>query len=284
MSKEEKIDVDEVHVEDVLLDENTTLVKKEDLAPSVMEDMQNAAKEFEAFRLLWAAESAKKSKVKTAHKKQKRKIGKKKVQDPNGGYKWVDNWEDYLEENYMRDLLNRHFPGSSVEFKGFYPVTVYLGKNNNEKRLMIISAVELVILDDFLWYYTTEVLKIPKDRAPFTKRWPGLGGGLYQVSNETGNLIHQSNPAKTSITEAVKYAINRGTRLGDDTYQKEEASAISADQFADALKLIYESNLPIDRIKAARDYLISEVDQAIYPIFIKKLKQEIEENGKAKDN
>lgn len=271
--KDEVIDVDEI-----LSDPSTELVKLEDLSPEIISDFNEARKFFDQYRYLWANESAKKSKIKTAHRKKKRVIGKefdkKKKQ-------WVDKEEDYLEEVLMRDLLNRHFPGSSIEFKQFTPVYIDVGKGDEAQRaLLVIAAIDLVVLDDFLWYYTTQILKIPKSRAPFTRKWPGLGGGLYHRNKQTGNLNHDSNPAKKALTEAVKYAINRGTRLGDDTYGKEDTTTITQEQYADALEIIYSSNLPPDRIKAARDYLIDSVDATIYPAFIKKLEQEIKENGK----
>lgn len=183
------------------------------------------------------------SKIRTRRYAKKRVIGKE--YDPKLR-QYVDKEEWYLEEKFMRDALNKYFPGWSWT-KAHEPIII--------GNRAIIASGELEIIDVELFLYLTG-LGIPKERAPFTRKFYGMGGALIQLSKETGNPISISNNAKTADTEALKYAINRLTNFGDDTYRKEGGEVgLTYGQYIELVRFIIESRMSDDDKEKALEKL-----------------------------
>jgi hypothetical protein len=168
---------------------------------------------------------------KTIHKAKQRIVGKE--QDPKTG-QWRNKEEDYLQEQFMRSAMDKFFPGWSWK-PAHEPIIV--------GNRAIISSGELVIIDMYLFRFLVSQ-GVPPDRAMFTRSFYGMGGALIQITKESGNPVSVSNNAKAADTEALKYAINRLTRFGDDTYKKEDSDlGLTALEKMELSKLILESNM-----------------------------------------
>lgn len=214
-----------------------------------------------AFQRAIAATYQEISQQKTKHRAKKRKIA-------------AGKYEDYLEGSYMTAALDKYFPGwNYLPAHDPYIVPVKQGE-----KLLIISGGILEIIDIKL-FKSMVALGIPPERAPFTRRFYGLGGGMYHASKETGNVIHDSNPAKKSITEGLKFAINRLTHFGDDTYSREESEVLTLEQYKELFILVEKSNLPESEKDIAREKIL-EINQKQIERFKEVLKEKEQEFAK----
>ncbi len=113
---------------------------------------------------------------------------------------------NYIEETYMRDCLDRHFPGWSWEMAA--PLH-FLGSE------WVVAQGHLVIIDEHL---------IPFGIVPPVRRFYGVDSVRIQYSKDMPhvpeNIIDVGDNCKQVNTSAMKYAINRLTRIGDDVYGK----------------------------------------------------------------
>ncbi len=201
------------------------------------------------FKRAWNALYEEVRQKKTKHKAKKRKISK-------------DKYEDYLEASYMTALLNKYFPGWD-----FVPAHEPLVIGN---RLIIAGGV-LEIIDEQKFRFLTSI-GVPPEKAEYKRKYYGLGGGMYHFSKETGNVIHESNPAKKAITEAFKYSINRLTGIGDDTYRREESEALSLGQYQELFIMIMEARIPEEEKQKAKEVLLDLIPSQV-EAFKQKLKQ-----------
>lgn len=139
--------------------------------------------------------------------------GKKIIERRLDGY-------DYITEAYMRDCLDRHFPGWSWE--AACPLH-FLGSE------WVVAQGHLVIIDEYLARLGIN--------PPFRKFF-GVDSVRIQYKkdsvHEPGNIIDVGDNAKQANTAALKYAINRLCHIGDDVYGKrieEEGAGSYADIF-----------------------------------------------------
>lgn len=177
--------------------------------------------------------------IKTSHVAKKRVIGKEYSQELR---QYVDVEEWYLPEKIMRDALNKYFPGWNWH-KAHEPVII--------GNRAIVASGELEIIDVELFLYLTSI-GIPKERAPFTRKFYGMGAALIQISKETGNPLNVSGSAKAADTEALKYSINRLTNFGDDTYKKETPDVgLTFREYNNLVSMIIESKMSDEDKKTA---------------------------------
>jgi len=113
---------------------------------------------------------------------------------------------DYIEEGWMRSKLDQHFPGWSSEMTA--PLH-FLGAE------WVVAQLELQIIDFSL---------IPLGITPPIRKFYGADSVRIQYKQGTehipANIIDVGDNCKQAITSALKFAINRLTRIGDDVYGK----------------------------------------------------------------
>lgn len=138
-----------------------------------------------------------------------KKISKSKTPQVDGtGKKIIDkrpDGYDYIIEGYMRDCLDKHFPGWSWEAAA--PMQVVLN--------FMLAQGHLVIIDERLTAFGV---------APPLRRFYGVGASRIQFKKggtySPENVVDIDKNAKSANSAALKYAINRLTRIGDDVYGK----------------------------------------------------------------
>jgi len=149
------------------------------------------------FKRDWRAKYKKISKEKTP---QVDGTGKKIINKRPDGY-------DYIEESYMRECLDKHFPGWSWEAAA--PMQVVLN--------YLIAQGHLIIIDEHL---------LALGIQPPLRKFYGVGGARIQFKRGTTNfnnpeaVVDIDKNAKSADSAALKYAINRLTHIGDDVYGK----------------------------------------------------------------
>ncbi len=114
--------------------------------------------------------------------------------------------KDYIEESYMRDALNKYFPGWSWEMAA--PLH-FLGAE------WIVAQGHLTIIDENLLAFSIN---------PPIRKFYGVDSVRIQYSrgqpHTPENIIDVGDNCKQAATAALKYAINRLTNIGDDIYGK----------------------------------------------------------------
>jgi hypothetical protein len=210
--------------------------------------------EFQAFKKAWNSFYKDIEKIKTSHKKKKRPVGKTR----DG--RVIE--EDYLEESYMRALLNEHFPGWSLETKQLQVVS---------NRLVLFMG-ELIIIDIAMFKFLT-ANGVPPEKARYERRFPAVGGGLYHFSSDTGNVLSESNPVKKAVSEGLKFAINRLTNIGNDVYRKaEESVGLTTDEIKRCTEAIINSSLNEEEKAKAFEKML-EISSLQVDLFINKIKE-----------
>jgi len=137
--------------------------------------------------------------------------GRKIVEKRPDGY-------DYIVEAYMRDCLDRHFPGWSWEAAA--PMH-FLGAE------WVVAQGHLIIIDEHLMAFGMQ---------PPTRRFFGVDSVRIQYRRDSehtpNNIVDVGDNCKQANTAALKYAINRLTHIGDDIYGKriEEEGAGSLEE------------------------------------------------------
>jgi len=125
--------------------------------------------------------------------------GRKIIEKRPDGY-------DYIVESYMRDCLDRHFPGWSWEAAA--PLQ-FLGAE------WVVAQGHLVIIDEHLLAFginppVRKFFGVDSVRIQFKK-------GLEHIP---ANIVDVGDCCKSANSAALKYAINRITHIGDDVYGK----------------------------------------------------------------
>lgn len=137
-------------------------------------------------------------------------ISKEKTPQVDGnGRKIIErrpNGYDYIIESYMRECLDKHFPGWSWEAAA--PLH-FLGSE------WVVAQGHLVIIDEHLLAFglnppTRKFFGVDSVRVQFKKGMP----------HTPENIVDVGDNCKQANTAAMKYAINRLTHIGDDVYGK----------------------------------------------------------------
>lgn len=112
---------------------------------------------------------------------------------------------DYIIEAYMREALDKHFPGWSWEAAA--PMQVVLN--------YLLAQGHLIIIDERLLAFGI---------MPPVRKFYGVGGARIQFKRGATltpeNVVDIDKNAKSADSNALKYAINRLTHIGDDVYGK----------------------------------------------------------------
>jgi len=113
---------------------------------------------------------------------------------------------DYIIEAYMRESLDKHFPGWS--WKSAAPLQ-FLGSE------WVVAPVELGVIDENLLVFTI---------SPPISWFYGCGSARIQYKSGkphvAENIIDIDKNVKAANSNALKVAINRLTHIGDDIYGK----------------------------------------------------------------
>lgn len=125
--------------------------------------------------------------------------GRKIIEKRPDGY-------DYIVESYMRDALDRHFPGWSWEAAA--PLQ-FLGSE------WVVAQGHLCVIDDCLLAYGIN---------PPIRKFFGVDSVRIQYKQGSehvpSNIVDVGDNCKQANTAALKYAINRLCHIGDDVYGK----------------------------------------------------------------
>ena len=144
-------------------------------------------------------------------RKKYKDISKEKTPAVDGTGKKIINKKgstgyDYIEESYMRDCLDKYFPGWSQEMAA--PLH-FLGAE------WVVAQLHLCIIDEFL---------IPFGIVPPIRKFYGVDSVRIQYKqgaiHNPENIVDVGDNCKQAVTSALKYAINRMTHIGDDVYGK----------------------------------------------------------------
>jgi len=138
-----------------------------------------------------------------------KKISKEKTPQVDGsGAKIIrqrPDGYDYIIEAYMRECLDRHFPGWSWEAAA--PMQVVLN--------YLLAQGHLIVLDEHLLAFGVN---------PPVRKFYGVGAARIQFKRNSPltpeNVVDIDKNAKSADSNALKYAINRLTHIGDDVYGK----------------------------------------------------------------
>jgi len=152
-----------------------------------------------------------------------KKISKEKTPEADGtGRKIIDKrpdgW-DYIIEAYMRECLDKHFPGWSWEAAASMQIVLNF----------LLAQGHLVIIDEHL---------LAMGINPPYRKFYGVGAARIQFKRGAPmtpeNVVDIDKNAKGADSTALKYAINRLTHIGDDVYGKriEEEGAGSFEDLA----------------------------------------------------
>ena len=130
---------------------------------------------------------------------------------------------DYIIESYMRDCLDRHFPGWTWEAAA--PLQ-FLGSE------WVVAQGHLVIIDEYL---------LALGISPPVRKFFGVDSVRVQFKKDSdhsnpANIVDVGDNCKQANTAALKYAINRLCHIGDDVYGKriEDVGAGSLDSVLEA--------------------------------------------------
>ena len=119
---------------------------------------------------------------------------------------------DYVDEGYMRKLLNDNFPVWSWEIKKYET----LGDK------VIVVHGRLTIMDEGA-----------------TRHYESIASHRIAVSQRTGDYVDISNDLKSANTDAFKVAVNRLCNIADDVYRKQVKDlTLSQEQEDSILKCI----------------------------------------------
>jgi len=140
--------------------------------------------------------------------------------DAGGNYvirKRPDGYK-YIIEQYMRKMLNKHFPGWSWEGMPLH----FLGAE------WVVSQGHLIILDPFLlalgtnpWrkYYGQDSVRI-QYRTKTVTDLETKESKKVSMEHTPENIVDVGDNCKSAATAALKVAINRLCGIGDDIYGK----------------------------------------------------------------
>lgn len=126
--------------------------------------------------------------------------------------------QDYIIEAYMREQLDKHFPGWSWEGMLVTP----MGSE------WLLAQGHLIIIDENL---------LPFGIVPPVRKFHGVGAARIQfkrgMAHSPENVVDIDKNIKSANSAALKYAINRLCHIGDDVYRKriDEEGAVTEAEF-----------------------------------------------------
>ena len=156
---------------------------------------------------------------------------------------------DYIEEKFMRHLLNKHFPvWSWID-----------GKFETLGAEWILSSGTLVV-------------KI----GEFTKRFWSTGAARIQYKagkpHTAENIVDIDKNVASANTNAFKRAINRLCNIGDDVYRKQVESFLSKEQH----DIIMDFAEKLDEVEKFSNLIENgEINSVNYELSLKRLSKKV---------
>ena len=175
-----------------------------------------------------------------------KKISKEKTPEVDGtGKKIIEKRPDgynYIIESYMRECLDKHFPGWSWEAAA--PLH-FLGAE------WVVAQGHLCIIDQHLLAFNIN---------PPIRKFYGVDSVRIQYRSGSAhtdpkNIVDVGDNCKQANTAALKYAINRLTHIGDDVYGK-RVEEIGAGNYEDLVTM--EGTSPDIKQKAFNELVKSK--------------------------
>ena len=131
---------------------------------------------------------------------------------------------EYVDEGYMRHVLNQNFPVWNWE----------------------IMKYELLGAD---WVVVQGRLTIYDNGIP--RKYDSLSSHRIQKKRETGEFVDISNDMKAANSDAFKVAVNRLCNVSDDVYRKRIESAELSDKQEKLIKDLAKKADMLDRVTSA---------------------------------
>lgn len=162
---------------------------------------------------------------------------------------------DYVDEAYMRNLLNQVFPGWSWEIVKYE----FMG----DKAISVHGR-----------------LKIIESGIPRT--YDAIAAHRIAVSKSNGNYVDLGNDLKSANSDCFKVAVNRLCNIADDVYRKQVKDMSLTDEQKD---MLYElSNTIREFDSGLSDKIVGSIEQmsvnaSNYEATISKLESIIKEKG-----
>ena len=162
---------------------------------------------------------------------------------------------DYVDEAYMRNLLNQVFPGWSWEIVKYE----FMG----DKAISVHGR-----------------LKIIESGIPRT--YDAIAAHRIAVSKSNGNYVDLGNDLKSANSDCFKVAVNRLCNIADDVYRKQVKDMSLTDEQKD---MLYELSHTIKEFDSGlSDKIVGSIEQmsvnaSNYEATISKLESIIKEKG-----
>lgn len=162
---------------------------------------------------------------------------------------------DYVDEAYMRNLLNQVFPGWSWEIVKYE----FMG----DKAISVHGR-----------------LKIIESGIPRT--YDAIAAHRIAVSKSNGNYVDLGNDLKSANSDCFKVAVNRLCNIADDVYRKQVKDMSLTDEQKD---MLYElSNTIREFDSGLSDKIVGSIEQmsvnaSNYEATINKLESIIKQKG-----
>ena len=156
---------------------------------------------------------------------------------------------DYVDEAYMRYLLNENYPGWSWEIIKYE----FIG----DKAISVHGR-----------------LKIIDSGLPRT--YDSIAAHRIAVSKSTGDYVDISNDLKSANTDAFKVAVNRLCNIADDVYRKQVADISLSEKQLEEIDMLLRQIESDEYTSKINDLIDNKsINSSNYDATIKRLNEEI---------
>mgnify|MGYP003150104019 CR=1 FL=1 len=162
---------------------------------------------------------------------------------------------DYVDEAYMRNLLNQVFPGWSWEIVKYE----FMG----DKAISVHGSLKII-------------------EAGIPRTYDAIAAHRIAVSKSNGNYVDLGNDLKSANSDCFKVAVNRLCNIADDVYRKQVKDMSLTDEQKD---MLYELSHTIKEFDSGlSDKIVGSIEQmsvnaSNYEATISKLESIIKEKG-----
>ena len=143
------------------------------------------------------------------------------------------NGMDYVDEGYMRLMLNEEFPVWSWEVQKYE----FMG----DKAIAVHGR--LTIVDNGVPRY-----------------FESIAAHRIAVSSKTGNYVDLGNDLKSAVTDCFKVCVNRLTNIADDVYRKQYLNSNQISQIEDKLAEVMDASIRGKVVRGIKGKTINAVN------------------------
>ena len=143
------------------------------------------------------------------------------------------NGMDYVDEGYMRLMLNERFPVWSWEVQKYE----FMG----DKAIAVHGR--LTIVDNGVIRY-----------------FESIAAHRIAVSQKTGNYVDLGNDLKSAVTDCFKVCVNRLTNIADDVYRKQYLSSEQISMIEDRLAEVMDAGVRGKVVRGIKGKTINAVN------------------------